>query len=266
MQTVLVTGASSGIGAATAEHLARQGFRVFGTSRSQRSPSPDAAGVHWLAMDVCDESSVGKAVAELLGEAGRLDALVCNAGFGIFGSVEEVSIEDAQRQLDTNYFGVLRVLRAVLPHMREQRAGRVVLVGSLAGRASIPFKSHYSASKAAVDSTVMALRNEVGRLGIHVSLVEPGDINTPFNEAMSWGEGEASPYGDAIRSCEAVIRESLPKAPGPEIVAKTIGKALAAGRPRVRYSVGPDSTMVPLSRRLLPDWATLALIRSHFKL
>jgi len=279
MQTVLVTGASSGIGAATAEHLAREGFRVYGTSRSQRSPSPDAAGVHWLALDVCDESSVEKATTELLAEVGELDALVCNAGFGIFGSVEEVSIEAARSQFDTNYFGVLRVLRAVLPHMRERGAGRIVLVGSLAGRAAIPFQSHYSASKAAVDSTVMALRNEVGRLGIHVSLVEPGDINTPFNAAMSWeprretspntaasGEAPGSHYGDAIRSCEEVIRESLPKAPGPEIVAKTVARALGARRPRVRYSVGPDSTLVPLGRRLLPDWASLALIRSHFKL
>jgi len=266
MQTVLITGASSGIGAATAEQLAREGFRVFGTSRSQRSPSPDAAGVHWLAMDVCDESSVEKAVAELLAEVGELDALVCNAGFGIFGSIEEVSIEAAQRQFDTNYFGVLRVLRAVLPRMRERGAGRIVLVGSLVGRAPSPFWSHYSASKAAVDSTVMALRNEVGRLGIHVSLVEPGDINTPFNAAMGWGEGEDSHYGEAIRRCEEVIRESLPKAPGPEIVAKTIARALTAHRPRVRYSVGPDSTLVPLGRRLLPDWINLALIRSHFKI
>ncbi|MBW2271744.1 MAG: SDR family NAD(P)-dependent oxidoreductase [Deltaproteobacteria bacterium] len=266
MQTVLITGASSGIGAATAEHLAQEGFRVYGTSRSQRSPSPDAAGVHWLAMDVCDESSVAQAVAQLLADTEQLDALVCNAGFGIFGSVEEVSIEAARQQFDTNYFGVLRVLRAVLPHMRERGAGRIVLVGSLAGRAPIPFQSHYSASKAAVESTVMALRNEVGRLGIRVSLVEPGDINTPFNEAMSWGDDEASPYGEAIRSCEEVIRESLPKAPGPEIVAKTIAKALSAKQPRVRYSVGPESVMVPLGRRLLPDWATLALIRSHFKL
>jgi NAD(P)-dependent dehydrogenase (short-subunit alcohol dehydrogenase family) len=272
MQTVLITGASSGIGAATAKHLAGEGYRVYGTSRSQRSPSPDAAGVRWLAMDVCDESSVSKAVTELLGEVEQLDALVCNAGFGIFGSIEEVSIEAAQRQFDTNYFGMLRVLRAVLPHMRERAAGRIVLVGSIAGRAAVPFQSHYSASKAAVDSTVMALRNEVGRLGIHVSLLEPGDINTPFNAAMSWSEGGGdeeggeSHYGEAIRSCEEVIRESLPKAPGPEIVAKTIASALTAGRPRVRYSVGPDSTLVPLGRRLLPDWATLALIRSHFKI
>jgi NAD(P)-dependent dehydrogenase (short-subunit alcohol dehydrogenase family) len=266
MQTVLITGASSGIGAATAEHLVRQGFRVYGTSRGSRSPSPDSAGVHWLAMDVCDESSVEAAVAQLLEEAGELDALVCNAGFGIFGSIEEVSIEAAQRQFDTNYFGVLRVLRAVLPRMRERGAGRIVLVGSLAGRAPIPFQSHYSASKAAVDSTVMALRNEVGRLGVHVSLVEPGDINTPFNAAMSWEQSEASPYGEAIRSCEEVIRESLPKAPGPEVVAQTIAGALSARRPRVRYSVGPDSTLVPVGRRLLPDWINLALIRSHFKI
>lgn len=262
--TVLLTGASSGIGAASARHLVSRGFRVYGTSR--RPEKEESEGIRWLALDVGDEASVRSAVEALLARESSLDALVCNAGFGIFGSIEEVPIEEAQRQLDTNFFGVLRCLRAVLPHMRERRAGRIVLVGSLAGRAPIPFQAHYSASKAAVDSLAMALANEVRAHGIQVSLIEPGDIDTPFNEAMHWQGRDHSAYGDAIERCEQVVRESLPRAPGPEVVARAIERALTDARPRMRYPVGPDSRLVPLGRRLLPDRWFLRSVRSHFRL
>lgn len=264
--TVLITGASSGIGAATAAQLTRDGWRVWGTSRK---PNPASAGdpLQWLAMDVRDEDSVKSGVDEVLAEEGGLQAVICNAGFGIFGSIEEVSIAAAQAQFDTNFFGVLRVLRAVLPGMREAHAGRIVLVGSLAGRAPIPFQAHYSASKAAVESLALALYNEVHSFGIHVTLIEPGDINTPFNEAMSWETSpEDSAYGSQLADCEQVIRKALPKAPPPDIVAVAIARALSAKRPRVRYAVGPDSTLVPLARRLLFDRMTLSLIRQHFRL
>jgi NAD(P)-dependent dehydrogenase (short-subunit alcohol dehydrogenase family) len=277
-RSVLITGASSGIGAAIAGRLAARGFRVFGTSRHperlQRKPAerarsqagPSAGSEEWVALDVCDDDSVRKCVEQAGAAAGGLDAAVLNAGFGIFGSVEEVSIEQAKAQFETNFFGVLRMLRALLPPMREARRGRIVLVGSLAGRAPIPFQAHYSASKAAVDSLALALRNEVDPYGIGVSLVEPGDIDTGFNDAMDWGDPSASPYGERIRRCETVIRESLPKAPGPDAVARVVEKALTARRPRVRYPVGPDSRLVPLGRRLLPDRWSLALIRSHFRI
>jgi len=265
-RTILITGASSGIGAATAAHLARQGDRVFGTSRHPDASRADAA-VEWVAMDVCDDASVERGVAEVRAAAGGLDAVVCNAGFGIFGSVEEVTLDDARAQLETNFFGVLRVVKAVLPDMRRARAGRILLVGSLAGRAPIPFQTHYSASKAAVDALALGLHNEVRGFGIHVSLVEPGDIDTPFNDAMRWDTSPSgSPYGAAIERCEKVIRETLPKSPPPEVVARCIARALAARRPRVRYTVGASSTVVPLGRRLLPDRLALAGIRQHFGL
>jgi NAD(P)-dependent dehydrogenase (short-subunit alcohol dehydrogenase family) len=276
-RSVLVTGASSGIGAATAAHLHALGFRVYGSSRKPEgraasrqaseadrpAPPSQPAIARWIAMDVRDEASVQRGVESVLAD-GPLYGVVCNAGVGVFGSVEELSIEAARAQLETNYFGVLRTLRAVLPGMREARSGRVVLVGSLAGRAPIPFQSHYSSSKAAVDALALALRNELHGLGIGVSLVEPGDIDTGFNEAMEWGTGGGSAYGERIRRCEAVIRASLPKAPGPECVARAIGRALTARRPRVRYPVGPDSRLVPLGRRLLPDALSLLLVRRHF--
>jgi NAD(P)-dependent dehydrogenase (short-subunit alcohol dehydrogenase family) len=264
--SVLVTGASSGIGAATARLLQAEGFEVFGTSRRPEQLPPAAPDIRWVAFDVCDDESVQKGVEQVLAAVPRLDALVCNAGFGIFGSVEEVPIEAARAQLETNFFGCLRTLRAVIPPMREAGHGRIALVGSLAGRAPIPFQVHYSASKAAVDALALGLRNELHGSGVAVSLIEPGDINTPFNDVMQWGEPAESVYGDRIRECEAVIRESLPKAPPPEVVAQAIHRALTARRPRVRYAVGADSTTVPVLRRLLPDWLALRLIRSHFRI
>jgi len=267
-RTVLITGASSGIGAAAAGRLASRGDRVFGTSRR---PGPDAdPAVEWVAMDVGDEASVEKGVAAVKEQGGELDAVVCCAGFGIFGSVEETPLDAAERQLDTNFFGVLRVLRAVLPDLRAAAARggdpRVLLVGSLAGRAPIPFQAHYSASKAAVDALALALRSELRPHGVRVSLIEPGDIDTPFNDAMEWGDASGSPYQASLEACEQVIRESLPKAPKPDVVARAIEKALDARNPRVRYAVGADSVLVPIGRRLLPDWLNLRLIRSHFRI
>ena len=264
--SVLLTGASSGIGACTATYLLRRGFDVFGTSRRPDAAAASNTEVRWTEMDVCDDASVEKGIAEVLAVTPRLDGVVCNAGFGIFGSVEEVSLEKARAQVETNFFGVLRVVRAVLPHDREGEHGRIVLVGSLAGRAPIPFQAHYSASKAAVEALALSLRNELEGTGVGVSLVEPGDIDTPFNDVMDWGEHEGSPYGERLANAERVIRASLPRAPGPEVVARAVHRALTESRPRVRYTVGADSKLVPLARRLLPDWLVLRLIRSHFEI
>ncbi len=261
MTTALVTGASSGIGAAVARLLAARGFRVFGASRSR----VEIAGVEWVPMDVRDEASVEAGVSRAKAGAGEIDALVCAAGYGVFGSVEETTAERARAQLETNFFGTLHPLRAAMPGMRMRGAGRIVVVGSLAGRAPIPFLAHYSASKAALDALVLSLRNELHGTGVFATLVEPGDIRTAFNDRMDWGSSASSPYGDRLRRCERVVRESLPGAPGPELVAGVVLRALTARRPRVRYSVGPDALLVPLGRRLLPDTLALALIRRHFQ-
>jgi len=264
--SVLVTGASSGIGASTARFLQSKGFDVFGTSRRPEQLPPGAPEIHWVPLDVCDDDSVRAGVARVLAEAPRLDALVCNAGFGIFGSVEEVPIDAARAQLETNFFGCLRTLRAVIPAMREAGAGRIAVVGSLAGRAPIPFQAHYSASKAAVDALTMSLRNELHGTGVSVSLIEPGDIDTPFNDVTQWGDSAKSVYAERIRTTEAVIRELLPKAPPPEVVAHAIHRALTDRRPRVRYAIGADSLGVPFMRRILPDRLSLLLIRRHFRI
>ncbi len=263
-RAVLITGASSGIGAAAARLLHARGFTVFGTSREPERLGGDAPPIRWVAMDVRSEDSVRKGVAEVLSATARLFGVVCNAGFGIFGSVEETPIPEVREQFETNFFGTLHTLRAVLPHLREARAGRVVVIGSLAGRAPIPFQAHYSATKAAVDALTQSLHNELRPFGVKVTLVEPGDINTPFNARMVWGDPSRSAYGEAIRNTERAVRESLPRAPGPEVVAQAIERALTARRPRARYAVGADSRLVPLGRRLLPDRIALRLIGRHF--
>jgi len=264
MPTVLITGGTSGIGEAASHALAAAGYRVFAASRSE-PPEPVGNGIDWVAMDVCDDESVDKAVTQVEAACGKLDALVCCAGFGIFGSIEEVSMEDSNQQLDTNLGGTLRVLKRVLPQMREARNGRIALVGSIGGRAPIPFQAHYSASKAAIEAIAGALFNEVRPFDIRVSLIEPGDINTPFNDATDFGDSSASHYADAIRNSERVIRESLPKAPGPDVVASAIVKALTSDRPSFRYTVGPDSWLMPFGKRFFPDSLVLRFIRDHFK-
>jgi NAD(P)-dependent dehydrogenase (short-subunit alcohol dehydrogenase family) len=263
-KTVLITGASSGLGASMAERMATLGWRVFGTSRH---PREEGRGIEWIAMDVCDDASVNAALEEVFSRTNRLDGLVCNAGWGIFGSVEETDLSRARAQFETNFFGVLRVLTPVLTHMREQNYGRILLVGSLSGRAPIPFQAHYSASKAAIEALAFSLANEIHPYDISVSLIEPGDINTPFNDVMDWGDhGPHSPYADQAATCEAAIRESLPKSPGPEIISDAVAHALTATKPKLRYAVGREATLVGIGKRLLTDRLSLKIIRDHFGL
>ncbi len=172
-KVVLVTGASSGIGQAIAGELAARGWRVFGTSRSGAAvPTP---GVEMIALDVDDDTSVERAVAAVLARAGRIDAIVNNAGWAIMGAVEDTAIAEAKAQMETNFFGVLRLCRAVLPVMRRQGGGTIVNISSLSGLFGTPFSGLYSASKFAVEGMSEALHIETRKLGIRVVLIEPGD-------------------------------------------------------------------------------------------
>lgn len=266
--SVLITGASSGLGAAMATRMLSLGWRVFGTSRKPRVAAADdgnGAEIEWIAMDVCEDASVERGIAEVFARTAQLDGLVCNAGFGIYGSVEETSLERARAQFETNVFGVLRVARPVITRMRERGTGRLLFVGSLSGRAPIPFQAHYSASKAAIEALVFSLANEVHPFGLSVSLIEPGDIDTAFNDVMDWGDApRSSAYAESQKRCETTIRESLPKAPKPAIVADAVAHALTSKQPRLRYAVGNEARLVGLGKRLLSDRFNLKLIRDHF--
>ena len=263
--SVLITGASSGIGAATADLLAARGFAVCGTSRDPERAARRAPHIGWVAMDVRDDASVREGTKRAIDRSdGSLDALVCNAGVGIFGSIEDVPLESAREQFETNWFGTLRVLRAALPALRSARSARIAIVGSLAGRAPIPFQAHYSASKAALDALARALHNELFATRVRVSLIEPGDVRTAFNDATDFDLVRDSSYGERAARCRDAIEQSMARAPGPEIVARAILRALTARRPRLRYAVGPDARLVSFASRWLPERFGLRLIRRHF--
>ena len=203
-RVVLVTGASSGIGAATALRFAAAGDIVYGLSRHPA----ELPGVLPLAADVTDEAQVMAAVAEIVAAQGRVDVLVNNAGFGISGAVEFTGTEEAQRQLDVNFFGMVRMNRQVLPVMRKQGYGRIVNLSSVAGAIPIPFQTYYSASKAAINSYTMALANEVKPFGIQVCCVQPGDIRTGFTAAREKNQLGDDIYGGRIaRSVSGMERD-----------------------------------------------------------
>jgi NAD(P)-dependent dehydrogenase (short-subunit alcohol dehydrogenase family) len=261
-KVVLITGASSGIGQACAEHLARSGWRVFGTGRGAPPAVQAGAAFEMVTMDVDDENSVRQGVESVLAKAGRLDAVVNNAGIAIMGAVEDTSIEEAKAQLETNFFGVLRVCRATLPALRKQGGGHVVNISSLAGIIGLPFSGLYSASKFALEGVSESLRMECRAFGIHVVLVEPGDFRTNITtrRRIAAAAETNDAYREAFEHCKQKQEQDETNAPGPEAVARLVGRILSNPHPRTRYSVGllSQRMVVPLKRFLpqrLFEWA-----------
>lgn len=250
MLIILVTGASSGIGRACATHLLRQGHRVYGTSRHVSSAQDD--GLLMLPMDVDDDASVQAGVAQVLSREGRLDVVINSAGYGLAGSVEDTSLEEAKAQFETNLFGVVRVCRAVLPAMRAQKSGHILIIGSLAGRVGLPFQGLYSASKFALEGLAEALRYEVRPFGIHVSLVEPGDVATAFTRHRHCARRALadSAYAERFTSALEVIEADERQGAHPDQVARLVAKIIASPTPRLRYTAGPmlQRLMVALKR------------------
>ena len=200
-KVILITGASSGIGNACAQHLASRGYRVYGTCRSLDGQRLHE-NIQMLSMNVDDDLSVDNAVARLLQESGRLDGVVNNAGFALMGSVEDTSIDEARAQMETNFFGVLRVCRSVLPVMRKQGSGYIINISSLAGVLGLPFSGLYSASKFALEGMTESLRLELRSFGVCVVLIEPGDFNTqlPANRRVAMGPGKTMLINRSLKS------------------------------------------------------------------
>jgi NAD(P)-dependent dehydrogenase (short-subunit alcohol dehydrogenase family) len=236
-RVVLVTGASTGIGACSATYLAKSGYRVYGGSRG----AVTAPGVEALTLDVADDASVAQVIETILAREGRLDVLVNNAGFGIAGAIEDTSIDEAREQFEVNFFGVLRMCRAALPTMRQQKTGYIVNIGSIGGLIAIPFQGFYSASKFALEGLSESLRLEVRPFGIQVVLIEPGDHRTSFtqNRRSTSASAAGSVYRDRFE--RAVARMALDEqgGPGPEGIARLLHKILNNPRPRLRYTAGP---------------------------
>jgi NAD(P)-dependent dehydrogenase (short-subunit alcohol dehydrogenase family) len=237
---ILVTGTSSGFGRAIALALHARGDQVFGTSRSAQPPD---APFPQLRLEVTDEASGEAAVAAVLKQAGRLDAVVNNAGSGLAGAIEETSVAEAQAQLDTNFFGVHRVCKAVLPHFRQQGHGRIVTIGSLAGLISIPFQGFYCASKFALEAYCAALRLEVKPFGVKVSLVEPGDFSTGFT-ANRRRNAQLTPeraYAARLERAVAVFARDEQANPDLQPVVKAALRALDSASPPLHL---PAATLV----------------------
>lgn len=260
----IVTGASSGIGKATAERLTVAGYKVYGTSRrgEQANPQPFAM----LPLDVTRDVSVEAAVEEVIRLEGRIDLLVNNAGFGVApAGAEESSIEQAQAIFDTNFMGIVRMTRAVVPHMRQQRSGRIINIGSVLGFLPMPYMALYSATKHAVAGYSEALDHELRTMGIRVSVVEPAYINTPFDTNLMKPDAPLDVYRNIRARVERRLKEVLVGADGPQVVAEIVLKAAMADRPKLHYAPGLANRM-RLLRRFAPVSILDAGIRKDLRL
>jgi NAD(P)-dependent dehydrogenase (short-subunit alcohol dehydrogenase family) len=266
-KVILVTGASSGFGCAIAKALAAKSHRVFGTARAPRAGA--CAAFTTLALDVTQDESVAACIAAVIRAAGRIDAVINNAGVGIAGAIEDTTAAEAQSQFETNFFGTHRVCRAVLPHLRAQRAGVIINMSSLAGRVPLPFQGFYSASKFALEAYTEALRMEVRPFGISVSMIEPGDFATSFtaNRRMTAASIPASPYYEpAARAIATMARDERANQDLSPVIG-AVETILQCRRPALRY---PRANAVQRTfnavRPFLPQAVAEYLIRDAYGL
>lgn len=266
----LITGTSSGFGMLTAITLAKQGYLVVATMRDlsrkeELARLAEQAGIserlQYVQLDVTDAVSVDKAVGTVLQTNGRIDMLVNNAGFAVGGFIEEVSMDDWRRQMETNLFGLIAVTRAVLPMMREQKQGLIVNLSSVSGLSGFPGYAPYAASKFAVEGFTESLRHEMSSFGVRVVLVEPGAYRTPI-----WNKGlgeihrnEDSPYKHKLDAVLRYSKHASETAPDPQEVADLIGRIARMRAPRLRYALGKGSRVLIIGKALLP-WKWLERI------
>lgn len=261
----LVTGASSGIGEATAKRLTQVGYKVYGTSRRGGDAAVERS-FRMLSLDVTQDKSVEAAVQQVIEQEGRIDLLVNNAGFGVApAGAEESSIQQAQAIFDTNFFGLVRMIRAVVPHMRWQRDGRIVNIGSVLGFLPMPYMALYSATKHAVAGYSESLDHELRTMGIRVSVVEPAYINTPFDANLMKPDELLDVYSEIRANVTRRVKEVLVDADGPDVVAEVVLKAAMADRPKIHYVPGLASRM-RLLRRFAPASVLDAGVRKDLRL
>lgn len=261
----LVTGASSGIGEATAKRLAAAGYTVYGTSR--RSAQVGQRPFPMLALDVTDDASVEAAISELLRREGRIDLLVNNAGFGIApAAAEESSIEQAQAIFDTNFLGIVRMTRAVVPHMRQQGSGRIINIGSILGVQPMPFTALYAASKHAVEGYSEALDHELRTRGIRVSVIEPAYTKTQFEANNVEPDMKLDEYHEVRANLAKVVSQAMANADEPIVVAEVVLQAARAERPKLRYTAGKTAGQLQFLRRFAPARVLDAGIRKSLQL
>ena len=261
----LVTGASSGIGEATAVRLAEAGYQVFGTSR--RGTSASRSSFEMLPLDVTSDASVKAAVAAVIQREGRLDLLVNNAGFNVsVGGAEESSIQQAQEIFDTNFFGIVRMTLAVVPHMRHQGRGRIINIGSVLGFMAMPYMALYAATKHAIEGYSESLDHELRNMGIRVSVIEPAFMKTAIDANSRDADAKLDEYRDVRIAMDKRLKEMLDVAEDPDAVADTVLKVARAASPKTRYTSGSAAARLRLMHTLLPDSLLDAGIRKHLRI
>ena len=272
-RAVLITGCSSGIGAATAEHLVKDGWTVYATARRPETLTDlKDKGCHVLALDVTDDASMRVAVEAVSAAEGAVGVLINNAGYSQSGAVESVPPDQVRRQFETNVFGLIRMCQLVLPGMREQHWGKIVNIGSMGGRLTFPGGGLYHATKYSVEALSDALRFEVRGFGVDVILVEPGLIVTNFGDVAASsvsGAGDGGAYDEfnreVAKTTAGAYHGPLAKlGAGPEAVARTIARALRSRRPKARYPVTASARLMIGQRRITPDRVWDVMMRSQF--
>jgi NAD(P)-dependent dehydrogenase (short-subunit alcohol dehydrogenase family) len=260
----IVTGASGGIGEATARALHAAGYRVFGTYR--KPPATKLTGIEYLVSDVTNDGSVQAAVDQVLAKAGRIDLLVNNAGVGLVGGAEESSLEQAKSLFDVNLFGVIRLTKAVLPTMRRQGSGRIINLSSVMGLIPAPFMALYAASKHAVEGYSESLDHEIRGSGIRVVLVEPAYTRTSFEGNVYQADQQLEVYQSARTNAQGVLRDGMKTADTPELVASAVVKAATDANPARRYTAGRVARQISLLRRFVPASAFDKSLRKQMRL
>ena len=258
-RVALVTGGSSGIGEHTVRELLDAGFVVYAVARRVDLMEPLAErGAHVFAMDVTDDASMVAGIERIIAERGRIDVLVNNAGYGSYGAVEDVPIDEARRQFEVNVFGLARLVQLVAPYMREQRSGRIINISSIGGKFYEPFGAWYHATKFAVEGFSDCLRLELKPFGVKVVIIEPGPIIIEWNEIARDSLLERSgstAYARWAKRAHRVLTEfdKPGRASTPDVVARKIRKAATIQRPAARYPVGQGARAITLGRDLTPD-------------
>ena len=274
-KVAIVTGSSSGIGYETALLLARNGFRTYATMRNLEKAKAisdisksEKLALHTIKLDVTDEKSVNEAIKTIKSDAGRIDVLVNNAGYGLTGSLEDLSMSEIKAQYETNVFGLIRVTQAVLPIMREQKSGIIVNISSIGGKMAIPLQSPYHGTKFAVEGLSESIACELEPFGIKIVIIEPGAIKTNFDTGMvvaQKNQNPSSPYYKSMQKLQSSINSVFKNGTPPAKVAEVILNAITTPNPNLRYTVGEDAALLAQKRKELPDSEFQKLVLEFFK-
>jgi short-subunit dehydrogenase len=268
-KTALITGASAGMGKEIAKLLAQNGFTVYGAARRvEKMEDLLSLGIKVIKMDVTDDDSIKNGISEIIKNEGRIDVLINNAGFGLYGAVEEVSMKDARYQLEVNVIGLARLCQLTIPHMRKQHSGKIVNITSIGGKIASPMGGWYHASKFAVEALSDNMRMELKPFGIDVIVIEPGGVKTEWggiamdNLVKTSGIG---PYKNTAEKMNAMSKKFESRYPEPSVISELVLKAITANKPKTRYHAGFMATPILLAKKILSDRQFDSMMMSQVK-